>query len=435
MLFDTASQSNLVELAGSLASGELVLHDFIDTLESRFRDVEPQVMAFVEEPDRFERLRRDAERLLNRFPAPSDRPPLFGVPVAVKDIFNVEGLPTRAGTTLPPEVFEGPEAPAVTRLVEAGALILGKSVCTEFAYLAPGPTRNPHDLEHTPGGSSSGSAAAVAAGLSPLALGSQTVGSLIRPGAYCGITAFLPTQDRVPREGVVPLAPQADHVGLHANDVASLELGLNALVSDWTTEDERDVPVLGLPHERYLRHAEDSARAHFGMVCELLETEGIRIIRTDALEDFDALFERHMDLCAVGAAAVHAEWRTQWPKKYDPRTLKLIDRAKGVDDRRHQAVHDSCDALRRDLEEDMTRHGIDLWLAPATTGPAPLGLGSTGNGIMNAPWTHAHLPTLGLPAGRTADGLPMGVQLIGRAGDDESVLAQGRHLEPLLARP
>ena len=435
MMSELANQSNLVDLAGSLASGELELHGFIDSLESMFREVEPRILAFVEEADRFERLHRDADRLLDRFPDPASRPPLFGVPVAVKDIFNVDGFPTRAGTTLPPELFEGPQAPCVSRLLEAGALVLGKSACTEFAYLAPGPTRNPHDLEHTPGGSSSGSAAAVAAGLCTLALGTQTVGSLIRPGAYCGVAAFLPTQNRVPRTGVVPLAPEADHIGVYGHDVDALGLGLATLVEDWEPGPDAGVPVLGIPHERYLRHAEDSARAHFGMVCEFLETEGIRIVRTNALEDFDALFERHMDLCAMGAAAVHAEWRTQWSKKYDPRTLKLIDRAKGVDDRRHQEVLDSCDALRRDLETFMDRDGIDLWLAPATTGPAPLGLGSTGNGIMNAPWTHAHLPTLGLPAGRTADGLPMGVQLIGRAGGDEAVLVRGGHLEPLLARP
>ena len=435
MMSELAKPSNLIELAESLASGELVLNDFIDELESRFHEVEPRILAFVEEPGRFERLRGDAERLLSRFPDPSARPPLFGVPVAVKDIFNVKGLSTRAGTTLPPEVFEGPEAPAVSRLVEAGALILGKSVCTEFAYLAPGPTRNPHDLEHTPGGSSSGSAAAVAAGLSALALGTQTVGSLIRPGAYCGIAAFLPTQDRVPREGVVPLAPQVDHVGLYANTVASLQLGLGALIEDWAPESGAEMPVLGIPHERYLRHAEDSARAHFGMACEFLAADGVRMIATDALDDFDDLFERHMDLCAMGAAEVHAQWRRAWQKKYDPRTLKLIDRAKDVDEQRHQEVLASCDALRNKLESAMSREGIDLWLAPAATGPAPLGLGSTGNGIMNAPWTHARMPILGLPAGRTADGLPMGVQLIGRAGRDEEVLARGRHLEPLLARP
>lgn len=427
-------QPDLPRLAGALADGTVDLHASIEDLERRFAELEPELAAFVPEPGRFERLHREADALLERHPDPEDRPPLFGVPVAVKDIFNVDGLDTLAGTTLPAATFAGPEASSVTRLRESGALVLGKSACAEFAYLAPGPTRNPHDLEHTPGGSSSGSAAAVASGLCPLALGSQTVGSLIRPAAYCGIAAFMPTRARAPRDGVVPLAPSVDHVGLHAADVASLELGLSSLLGDWESRPTGGLPVLGVPHERYLRHAEDSARAHFGMVCEFLAAEGVRIVRTDALEDFDDLFERHIDLCAVDAARVHAEWRARWPKKYDPRTLKLLDRAEDVDERRQREVLDSCETLRGTLESAMAEEGLDLWLAPAATGPAPLGLGSTGNAVMNAPWTHARVPTAGLPAGRTADGLPMGIQLTGRAGEDERVLAFARELEPLLTR-
>ena len=148
-------EPTLARIAPELASGAVELHAAIDGLERRFDAIEPDLMAFVEEPGRFERLHREADALLERHPDPARRPPLFGIPIAVKDIYNVEGLETRAGTTLPPEVFAGPEASSVSRLKRAGALVLGKSCCTEFAYLAPGPTRHPHDLEHTPGGSSS----------------------------------------------------------------------------------------------------------------------------------------------------------------------------------------------------------------------------------------------------------------------------------------
>ncbi|MCH2144084.1 MAG: amidase [Phycisphaerales bacterium] len=425
---------NLPELATELGSGERSLDSFIDELEVRFNEIESDIMAFVEEPKRFERLRRDARALAERHPDPQDRPPLFGVPIAVKDIFNVAGFETRAGTTLPPETFEGPEAPSVTALRDAGALVLGKSVTTEFAYLANGPTRNPNDLEHTPGGSSSGSAAAVAAGLVPLAMGSQTVGSLIRPGAFCGVCAFKPTQARVPTTGVVPLAPSVDHVGLLAPDVASIEAGCRAMIDDWKNTTPDRLPTLGIPHEDYLAHAEDTGRAHFGMVCELLGSEGVELRKTDALAGFDALFERHFDLCAHEAARCHEAWRANWQKKYDPRTLKLLDHARNVNDARAAECLASCDALRVELERCMDEHGIDLWIAPAATGPAPLGIGSTGNGIMNAPWTHARMPTLGIPAGRTADGLPMGVQVSGRTRADEHVTAWGSLIEPMLGR-
>lgn len=424
----------LEDLVPALASGELPLDKYINSLQQRFEEIEPKIHAFLEEPDRFVRLRRDAEELSGRFPDRSSRPPLFGVPLAVKDIFNVEGFETRAGTELPAEEFAGPEAPCITVLKNAGALILGKSVCAEFAYIAPGPTRNPHDLEHTPGGSSSGSAAAVAAGLSPLALGSQTVGSLIRPAAYCGICAFKPSHERVDTAGVVPVAPSADHVGLLADDVASLAIGTSVIMNDWRGEPKVERPVLGIPHDDFLRHTEDSGRAHFGMVCELLGIDDIVLRQTDALAGFDELFERHLDLCAIEFADVHVEWRKKWEKKYDPRTLKLLDRAKSVDDDRRSEVNATRLELRLELGQLMSREGIDLWISPAATGPAPLGIGSTGNSVMNAPWSYAGMPTIALPAGRTGDGLPMGIQVTGRFDKDEQTIAHSRLLEPLLAR-
>ena len=150
----------------------------IDELEERFNEREPVVRAFVPEEGRFARLRREAGALLERYSEPGTRPPLFGVLVGVKDIFRVDGFLTRAGSKLPPHLFQGREAESVTALKNAGALVLGKTVTTEFAYFAPGPTRNPHNPEHTPGGSSSGSAAAVSAGFCSLALGTQTIGSI-----------------------------------------------------------------------------------------------------------------------------------------------------------------------------------------------------------------------------------------------------------------
>jgi Asp-tRNA(Asn)/Glu-tRNA(Gln) amidotransferase A subunit family amidase len=162
------------------------LMESIDRCEVTFAASEPRVQAFLPEPDRFGRLRREAEALLARYPDVRAHPPLFGTLVGVKDIFHVDGFDTRAGSRLPPEVLRGPQAESVRRLKNAGALILGKTVTTEFAYFVPGPTRNPHNLDHTPGGSSSGSAAAVAADFCRLALGTQTIGSIIRPETFAG---------------------------------------------------------------------------------------------------------------------------------------------------------------------------------------------------------------------------------------------------------
>src|SRR5262249_2580762 len=185
-LVDSALPINeypLPELAVSLRSGQLPITNYLELLERRFSEVEPSVLAFLPEPDRFARLRAQAADLLSPCTAPEGRPPLFGIPVGLKDIMRVDGFPTHAGSALPPEALAGPEAASVTQLRQAGALILGKTVTTEFAYFEPGATRNPHNPEHTPGGSSSGSAAAVAAGLWPLPPGTQTAGAVIRPAA------------------------------------------------------------------------------------------------------------------------------------------------------------------------------------------------------------------------------------------------------------
>jgi Asp-tRNA(Asn)/Glu-tRNA(Gln) amidotransferase A subunit family amidase len=180
----------LVATATALRSGQLDLLTLIEEVCNRVDAQEPLTHTLVPEPGRRARLLNEATALQKRFPSPESRPPLYGVLLGVKDIFYADGFPTRAGSQLPSEVFTGAEASCVTKVREARALLLGKTVTTEFAYFEPGPTRNPHNLDHTPGGSSSGSAAAVAAGFCPVALGTQTIGSVIRPAAFCGIVGF-----------------------------------------------------------------------------------------------------------------------------------------------------------------------------------------------------------------------------------------------------
>ena len=192
---------SLSEQVAAARSGDLSLQDLIAQTLDRLDEVNPLVRAILPDIRLRERLSSEAADIIDRWPTPSSRPPLFGAMVAVKDIFNVSRMPTRAGSAVPPESFSGREADVVARLKEAGALVLGKAVTTEFAYFASGATANPHNREHTPGGSSSGSAAAVAAGIAPLALGSQTVGSVIRPATFCGVVGFKPSYDRIPTGG------------------------------------------------------------------------------------------------------------------------------------------------------------------------------------------------------------------------------------------
>src|SRR6266568_2466120 len=190
---------SLVDTVAALRAGHLDLHEHVDALLDRIEALDAVLLAVLPEPGCRERLHADAADLLERYPDPAGRPPLFGALVGVKDVLRVDGLPTAGGSTLPVERLAGSESAAVRSLRAAGALPLGKTRTAEFAYAAPGPTRNPYDPGHTPGGSSHGSAAGVAAGFFPLALGTQTIGSIIRPAAFCGVAGFVPTYGRIRR--------------------------------------------------------------------------------------------------------------------------------------------------------------------------------------------------------------------------------------------
>lgn len=402
-------------------------------LEALFNSREPSLLAFVPEPGRFERLRWEAEALLARFPDPATRPPLFGVPVGVKDIFQVSGFPTRAGSRLPLDVLQGAEAESVTALRAAGALIVGKTVTTEFAYFGPGPTRNPHHADHTPGGSSSGSAAAVGAGLVPLTLGTQTIGSVVRPAAFCGVVGYKPSYDRISRAGVIPLSPSLDHVGAFTPNVAGAQLAASVLVEDWRLEiGELKHPVLGVPEGAYLERASEEGLAHFKAKCQQLQQAGYVIKPVSVMPNFAEIRERHLLITAAEAARVHQPWFPKYRALYHPKTVELIERGLTITDGQLQQALMGREQLRAELTAAMDAHGFDIWLSPSAPGPAPQGRASTGDPVMNLPWTHAGLPALNLPSGKNAQGLPLGLQLTTRFGEDEELLGQAGIFEKLL---
>jgi len=415
--------TSLATLANELRSGERPLLTFIDDLETHFDVREPDVLAFVPENGRFDRLRKEAQALLDKYPDPYMRPILFGVPIGVKDIFHTDGFVTRAGSNLPVEELQGEEAVSVTALKKAGALVLGKTVTTEFAYFAPGPTRNPHNLDHTPGGSSSGSAAAVAAGLSPLTFGTQTIGSVNRPAAYCGVIGYKPSYDRISKKGVIPVSGSVDTVGLFAPDIPGIEMAANLLCGHWQYGYTGRKPVFGVPEGRYLDYVSPEGRTHYRQICKKLHEAGFAVKSVLALTDFDDIYERHNWLVAAETAEVHQSWFAKYGRLYHPKTAKLINRGKTVSDRQFKKAWAGRAKLRDELTHLMKKNSIDIMLSPPAQGAAPKGLSSTGNPIMNLPWTHSGLPTLTLPAGKNDEGLPLGIQLTGRWYEDEAMLS------------
>ncbi|MBP6471112.1 MAG: amidase [Chloroflexi bacterium] len=418
------------DLAALLRSGEVPLADYLAELAERFTAVEPHIQAFVSEDGRFDRLYREAQHLLATYPDPATRPSLFGLPVGIKDIFHVAGFTTRAGCQLPTDLLQGAEAQSVRRLRAAGALIVGKTITTEFAYFAPGPTRNPHRLEHTPGGSSSGSAAAVSAGLCALALGTQTIGSISRPAAFCGVVGYKPSYERISRAGVIPLSAACDHVGYFAPDVVGAALAAPVLVDGWRAETAvTRPPRFAIPDGPYLEHASLEGLAHFQAACEQLKTAGFAVKSVAVMADFADIYTHHNQIVAAEAAQVHADWFASYGHLYHAKSAELIRRGLTVSAAQLATARAGQQQLRRTLQRLMTEQGIDVWLSPAALGAAPAGLDSTGDPVMNLPWTHAGLPTITLPAGTNANGLPFGLQLTGGWQADEQLFEWAGQIE------
>lgn len=422
----------IVELVESFAGDPAQIVGYVDSLEERFAELEPDLQAWMGEPSRFARVRGEAEAAGQVATEGAERPALFGLPVGIKDIFRVEGLQTTAGSRLPTTLFEGPESVAVARLREAGAIVLGKTVSTEFAYFGPGPTRNPRDRTRTPGGSSSGSAAAVAAGLVPLALGTQTIGSISRPAAFCGVVGFKPTYDRIPRDGVIPLSPSLDHVGLFTRDVEGATRAASVLCDGWSAPEGLREPVLAIAKGPMLKRATPPALHQLKAATERLAAGGLQVQVVPCMADFDDIESRHRRLVAAEAAAVHANWYADFGALYHPKTVQLILAGREVSEDEVARAREGRAALRQELEELMVERGVDLWLSPPAPGVAPVGLDSTGDPVLNLPWSHSGLPTLTVPSGADENGLPYGLQIAGAWNADERLLAWGRRIETLL---
>lgn len=407
------------------------LAGFVGSLVERARDIDPKLHILAGDIDG-SGIARQIESLFERFPDSQLRPPLFGVPVGVKDIIRVEGAAIRCGSLLPPVLFEGVEARCVRMLRDAGAIIFAQTATTEFAYFEPAATRNPHNPRHTPGGSSSGSAAGVAAGLFPLALGTQTAGSVIRPASFCGVVGMKPSFGAIPTEGIVHFSRSVDHVGFFCRSAADIPAVMAAF--DPRRTDGGSVQRLraGIPAGPFLGQVPSLLMESFEMTLAVLEAGGVEIVRVPCLDDIEDIAQRHRDLMAAEFAREQEVMFAEYGHLYRPGTAGIIERGKTIPPRRVEEARQSCADLRAKLTKLMDVHGMDLWLCPSTLGEAPQGLGSTGSPAMNVPWTHAGLPAVSLPAGKGPAGLPLGLQCIGRFGADGRLAAAAQRLETLL---
>jgi Asp-tRNA(Asn)/Glu-tRNA(Gln) amidotransferase A subunit family amidase len=372
---------------------------------------------------------------------------LHGVPVGIKDIIDTADMPTENGSVLHAGRTPSRDATVVAMLRAAGAVIMGKTVTTEFANRTAGKTRNPHNPAHTPGGSSSGSAAAVAAGMVPLALGSQTGGSTIRPAAYCGVCGLKPTHGLVPRHGMFQLSRTLDHVGLFARSVDDLALLLEQLAG----HDERDpdtrprarvpycrlaseepprAPMFALVKTERWETVDADAREAFG---ELVAFLGDRVEEVELTTPADATAAWHRDIMdAEMALSLEREWTTG-RDRLSPWLRARLERG------RELRALDYVDALARRAQLDASfaelfERRYDAILTPAASGTAPAGLESTGDPAFCSLWTLTGLPAVSLPIMKGANGLPLGVQLVGPRHGDARLLRTARWLAAQVER-
>ena len=360
--------------------------------------------------------------------------PLAGIAVGVKDVFDTLDLPTRYGSpALYPALPARQDAPVVAALRRAGALVVGKTTTTEFAYLHPTATRNPAAAGRTPGGSSAGSAAAVAAGLVPLALGSQTGGSTIRPASYCGVVGYMPTALWLPKHGLKCFSWSLDTVGLFARRVADAAWCAQALSGRSLAEDAdagRAIAVGVVGHHPWGEPA-PAARRAVEAAAAALRGCGIRTQPVDLPPIAGAAFDAHADVQGYEAVtALRHEWTTA-RAQLSPILGEYLDGAASITADAYERAQHVAAAARREL--DAWLGDCDLLLTPSAPDEAPAGYDSTGPSTFNRLWTLLGWPCVSVPGLRGDHGAPIGVQLVGRAGTDARVLGVARRLEQALA--
>lgn len=416
------SECSLSKTISQLQKKELSPEKLIDELCDKLEKWDSKIKTFLPETNRRKRLQQDLKKLYHKFPDPLERPILFGIPIGVKDIFHVDRFETKAGSNLPSKIFQGKEAKVVSKLKQAGALIMGKTVTTEFAYFHPGATCNPHNFDHTPGGSSSGSAAAVAAGFCPLALGTQTIGSISRPAAFCGIIGFKPSYGRISTDGVIPFSRSADHIGFFTQDLEGSNIIASILCDNWKADipEINRKPILGIPEGKYLGQALPEILSAFFETIKKLKQKGFTIKSVPAFNNIDKINDRHKLMNAAEFAEIHKNWYKEYKNKYHQVSIDLIEIGKSVSTEVLNNAIKGRIQLREELEQLQKENGIDLWISPSAVTTALLGLDFTGDPSMNLPWTYAGVPTISIPFGLSSK-LPFGIQFAGNYYQDETL--------------
>ncbi|HXF83716.1 MAG TPA: amidase [bacterium] len=421
-------------IAAAVRAGALSVVTVVEALLARIDRLDAALSAWVA-VDR-EGALAQARTLDEEARAGRVRGPLHGVPVALKDIFDAAGLVTTSGAGAFAHRRAERDARSVALLRQAGAVILGKTATTPFAFADPSPTRNPWNRAHTPGGSSSGSAAAVAARMAPLALGSQTIGSTVRPASYCGLVGLKATWGRISTEGVTPLSWSLDHVGVLARTVEDASLAYAVLVEPPEPDDIASAPApqpprLAIPRRLVEAHAAPEMAAHLDEVAAALRRAGAAVADVELPPSADRIFDAGRLVLKVEAAAYHRRWFPAHAAEYAPRIRELVAEGMRVPGVEYLAANEERQRFRREMSEVFAR-GALLLLPSAPSAAPPLAEGTTGDPVFCAPWSFGGFPSIGLPAGLSRTGLPLGVQLVAPSLAERRLFDVARWCEAVL---
>jgi aspartyl-tRNA(Asn)/glutamyl-tRNA(Gln) amidotransferase subunit A len=433
----------------AIRTGQLTASELLDRALAEIRRHEDRIHAWVLVDEAG--ARAAAERLDRAAAQGEPLGPLHGIPIGIKDLFDVAGLATVAGAPWRRETVAAEDAPLVARLRQAGAIILGKTVTTQLAFLDPSPTRNPWNVAHSPGGSSSGSAAAVASGMCVAAVGTQTGGSILRPASYCGLVGCKPTWGSVPTAGMVPLSRSLDTPGPIARSIPDAAIVL-AVMQGRPTPMAKDfgpefqtAPRLGFIDEYFMAWADDCVQDAIESAAEKLHAAGATIEPINLPGGFPQVEAFARRIMAGEAAEVHRATYAEHSSEFGPHIAGLI--AEGLrlepgelDAARQQQARFATEmslvfAAQRSVSE-LPRPLI--LLMPTTPAPAPARLDTTGDGRFNVPWSFARLPAVTIPCGLSPEGMPIGLQLVGMPNSEPDLLAAAAWCERVVeftARP
>ena len=428
MIASRLNELDAWQAAALLARRELRCVDLVRACLDRVAEREVEVRAFVTlDPD----AALAQARALDAGPL---RGPLHGLPLGVKDLFDTVDLPTSYGSAIYAGHRPSADAAAVAMCREAGAVVLGKTVTTEFAYFHPGPTRNPRNTAHTPGGSSSGSAAAVADTMLPLALGTQTAGSIIRPAAYCGVVGYKPSWGRVPRAGVKSLSEALDTVGGFGRSVRDVALLGAVLTGDERLREGLDgaAPRIGLCRTPEWSQVDDETVNAWSLASTTLAPHAAAMEDVDLPAELLGMVAMHKAVMAFEMARSLSYERLKHRDALSDRLCQILDEGLAITGAEHAADLSRAAAAQRRIDVLFDR--FDVLLAPSAAGEAPVGTGATGDPLFCRGWTLLGLPCVHLPFAQGRHGLPVGLQLVGRWGEDHRLLGAAQWALDRLSR-